>query len=140
MITLAALVAFIPLGSVAADADCPLTPLPLGDLCTLNGLDWVGDPELIEGTRKADDIDCRNSEIAVSIYGDGGDDTICGSIHGDFIAGGGGNDTLIGGNHADILDGGPGDDYIDGGWHTDECIEYEGDEDVTFNDPINCEI
>jgi hypothetical protein len=96
-----------------------------------------GDPDLIEGTRKTDRIDCRTSPDGHDIYGFGGDDLIYGSHHGDLIAGGGGNDTIIGGdgNHADMLDGGPDDDHIDGGWHTDECDDDDND---TY-DTIDCE-
>ena len=115
MVTICALFAFIPFGSAAAD--CPLQPLPTGSVCTINGAEWEGDPEVIEGTRKADDIDCRASLLPVEIYGDSGDDTICGSDWSDFIAGGGGNDTIFGGNGDDAIDGGAKDDdlYGEGG-------------------------
>jgi len=133
MVTLAALVALIPLSSVAEDGNCHLTGLS-DDVtwCTLNGDELFGET-IIEGTRKGDEIDCRNFShsirhnnryIGVSIYGNGGDDEICGSDFDDFIAGGGGNDTILGGLGNDAIDGGakdddlwggPGDDIIFGG-------------------------
>ena len=168
MVTLAALVALIPLSSVAEDGNCHLTGLS-DDVtwCTLNG-DELFDETIIEGTvpirltqtpticrvplpivrqdilhvvgvclnrigtegtRKGDEIDCRNfhhndGDSGVSIYGNGGDDEICGSDFDDFIAGGGGNDTILGGLGNDAIDGGakdddlwggPGDDIIFGG-------------------------
>ena len=133
MITLAALVVIIPLSSIAADHECSFDYPPLSKTwCTLNG-DELVNTLLIEGTRKGDEIDCRNFShsirhnnryIGVSIYGNGGDDEICGSDFDDFIAGGGGNDTILGGLGNDAIDGGakdddlwggPGDDIIFGG-------------------------
>ncbi len=121
MVTLAALVALIPLSSVAEDGNCHLLPEPLDNVtwCTLNGDELFGET-IIEGTRKGDEIDCRNFVSAdgvngVSIYGDGGDDYICGSDFDDFIAGGGGNDTIFGGPGDDAIDGGAKDDDLWGG-------------------------
>jgi Ca2+-binding RTX toxin-like protein len=112
MVTLAALMALISFNS-SAQSD---------DGCTLNGVAVPGDPTLIEGTRKADTIDCRSSPVAHDIYGYGGDDLIFGSDNGDFIAGGGGNDTIY---------GGPGDDAIDGGAKDDDLWGGDGD-DIIF--------
>ena len=74
MIALAALMAMIPLSSSAQ--------------CLLNGIEVPGDPELIEGTRHPDVIDCGSSPTRHDIYGYGGADTIYGSPYDDFIAGG----------------------------------------------------
>ena len=124
MVTLAALVALIPLSSVAEEHGCHLfDPYPPIDepWCTLNGNILFGET-IIEGTRKGDDIDCRSfvsndpDEVSgVSIYGDGGADTICGSDYNDFIAGGGGNDMIHGGDGDDAIDGGAKDDDLWGG-------------------------
>ncbi len=115
MVTLAALVVIIPLRGVAEDQECPFDYPPDSETwCTLNG-DELVDTLVIEGTRKGDEIDCRNSLVGVSIYGNGGDDTICGSDHDDFIAGGGGNDTIHGGPGNDAIDGGAKDDDLWGG-------------------------
>ena len=104
MATLAALMVLISFNSSAQSIGC-----------TLNGVEVPGDPGLIEGTRKADTIDCRSSPNGHDIYGFGGDDLIYGSHNGDFIAGGGGNDTIYGGNGNDAIDGGAKDDDIYGG-------------------------
>ena len=112
IITLAAFVALIPLISSAHQSDG----------CTLNGKVVRGDPEVIEGTRKADTIDCHDSPFRHDIYGYGGDDTITGSDYDDFIAGGGGND---------LIRGGEGDDAIDGGAKDDD-IYGEGGNDILF--------
>jgi len=128
MVTLAALVAFIPLSSIAEDGNCHLGKTLSDDWCTLNEVE-LAETYVIEGTRKGDRIDCRNfhdndGDRGVSIYGNGGDDVICGSDYNDFIAGGGGNDTILGGLGNDAIDGGakdddlwggPGDDIIFGG-------------------------
>ncbi len=119
MVTLAALVAIIPLSSVAEDGECHLDGPFSDEWCTLKGAE-LADTFVIEGTRKGDEIDCRNfhhndGDSGVSIYGNGGNDTICGSIYGDFIAGGGGNDTIIGGPGDDAIDGGAKDDDLWGG-------------------------
>jgi len=83
--------------------------------CLLNGVAVPGDPELIEGTKDADFIDCSTSPSRHDIYGDGGGDTIYGSNYDDFIAGGGGNDTIYGGLGNDAIDGGADDDTLYGG-------------------------
>jgi Ca2+-binding RTX toxin-like protein len=103
MVTLAAFLALIAFNSSAQSG------------CTIDGVPVAGDPELIEGTSAADDIDCRTSAIAHDIYGYDGDDEIYGSHNGDFIAGGGGNDTIHGGDGDAAIDGGAKDDDIFGG-------------------------
>ncbi len=106
MVTLAAFMALIPFNSSAE-----------GDGCHLNGTLVPGDPEVIEGTRKGDVIDCSTSAHRHDIYGDGGNDMIIGSDFDDFIAGGSGNDVIHGGDGDDAIDGGAKDDVIygDGG-------------------------
>ncbi len=102
MVILAALMAIFPLNSIAIG-------------CLLNGVEVPSDPELIEGTKNADEIDCSDSLTRRDIYGNGGADTITGSPYDDFIAGGGGNDTIFGGDGNDAIDGGAKDDDIYGG-------------------------
>ncbi len=104
MVTLAALMALISFNSSAQS-----------DGCTLNGVAVPGDPELIEGTSSADDIDCSTSPKRHDIYGYGGGDEIYGSIYDDFISGGGGNDIIFGNDGDDAIDGGASDDDIYGG-------------------------
>lgn len=122
IVTLAALVALIPFSSAAEDGVCPLSSYS-NEWCTLNEVPLPG-IYVIEGTRKGDRIDCRGfldyetidgRDIGVSIYGNGGNDIICGSDYIDFIAGGGGNDTIFGGDGDDAIDGGAKDDIIYGG-------------------------
>jgi Ca2+-binding RTX toxin-like protein len=126
IVTLAALVALIPFSSVAEHGGCHLVE-PTSEWCTLNGVELEFTYE-IEGTRKGDEIDCRGfldyetidgRDIGVSIYGNGGNDIICGSDYIDFIAGGGGNDTIFGGDGDDAIDGGAKDDIIYGGLGND---------------------
>ncbi len=121
IVTLAALVALIPLSSVAEHGYCPLPDNPpAGNWCTLNGKQ-LANTFVIEGTKKGDKIDCRyiDDPGGVSIQGNGGDDTICGSIFADFIAGGGGNDTIFGGPGNNAIDGGAKDDDLWGGHGND---------------------
>jgi Ca2+-binding RTX toxin-like protein len=109
-ITLAALVAIIPIASINN------VPRVLGvGGCTVNGQEVPGDPYLIEGTRKADVIDCRTSPTGHHIYSDAGDDLVYGSEYDDFIEGHGGNDTEYGMGGNDAIDGGSEDDTIYGG-------------------------
>ena len=124
MLTLVALMAFIPLNT-SADG-CPLPDCVPNEGCLLNGVkvliypdepDEPFEPVEIEGTNSGDDIDCRCSTQRHDIYGSGGGDTICGSPYDDFIAGGGGADTIHGGDGNDAIDGGANDDFLygDGG-------------------------
>ena len=105
MVTLAAFVAIIPLISSAQS-----------DGCTLNVVAVPGDPELIEGTRRSDVIDCSTSSRRHDIYGYQGKDIITGSDYDDFIAGGSGND---------IIYGGDGNDTLEGGNHSDVCLTVD---------------
>ena len=58
-----------------------LTVLPYNAsaVCSLNGVELLDDPLLIEGTSSADEIDCSTSSMRHDIYGYGGADTITGS-------------------------------------------------------------
>jgi len=102
LLTLAALMAIIPLNSVAASG------------CTLEGVLVPGDPELIEGTGSVDTIDCSASPTRHDIYGYAGNDILIGSGNDDFIAGGSGNDEIHGGAGDDAIDGGGSNDLIHG--------------------------
>ena len=97
LVALATLIVLIPFNSSAHDETVVIP-------CTLNGVEVPGDPYEIQGTNKADTIDCHHSSM------------------GHFIAGGGGNDIIIGSDHADAIDGGASDDDIWG----------EGGNDIIF--------
>jgi len=83
--------------------------------CTVNGVPVPGDPYLIEGTKKADVIDCRTSPIGHHIEANDGDDLVYGSEYDDYIEGHGGNDTEYGMGGNDSIDGGAKNDTIYGG-------------------------
>ncbi len=112
MVTLAALMALVPLISSAEHGSGPCT---IGRVDGPRPVPIDGDPLVIEGTRKADVIDCHGSPDPHKIYGNGGNDILIGSKFIDFIAGGGGNDTIYGGDGDDMIDGGAKDDLIFGG-------------------------
>jgi hypothetical protein len=83
--------------------------------CTVNGVPVPGDPYLIEGTKKADVIDCRTSPTGHHIEANDGDDLVYGSEYDDYIEGHGGNDTEYGMGGNDSIDGGAKNDTIYGG-------------------------
>ncbi|MCX5768663.1 MAG: calcium-binding protein, partial [Candidatus Hydrogenedentes bacterium] len=71
-----------------------------------------------------DNVDWSDATVAVSMRGNGGDDTLTGGAGADLITGGNGNDVLYGNGGADTLygegginhlTGGPGNDSLRGG-------------------------
>lgn len=78
--------------------------------------------ETAYGTSANDIFSAAGSFTSVSLYGDGGNDTLRGGNAGDLISGGEGTDTLIGGSVGDILIGGLGDDLIQGGSGDDTLL------------------
>ncbi|HEX5340940.1 MAG TPA: calcium-binding protein, partial [Duganella sp.] len=59
------------------------------------------------------------NELANSIEGSSGNDTLSGLAGDDILKGGAGNDSLLGGDGADQLDAGTGSDIVDGGAGSD---------------------
>ena len=139
MTYLAALMAIIPLSSSAECLDEPNTDCVLSDStrCMLNGVVVPGDPEVIEGTRRPDVIDCSRSCTRHEIYGNGGADEIYGSDYDDFIAGGDRNDTIHGCRGDDNIDGGAKDDLIHGGDGDDVIFGGVGSAPASG---VNCEL
>jgi len=68
--------------------------------------------EYISGSSGNDIFDGTNQTVALTLYGNGGDDVLRGSSYNDHIYGGGKNDTIYAGIGADSVDGGYGDDTI----------------------------
>ncbi len=64
------------------------------------------------GGASANLFDARQTNLALLLSGEGGNDTLLGGSKGDVINGGGGDDVLSGGGSADLLDGGAGTDYF----------------------------
>jgi Ca2+-binding RTX toxin-like protein len=113
----------IPRATVSAIlAIAPLLSMADHGGCIVNGKHVYDDAGVVEGTKKADTINCANSNIGLEIYGYGGNDTITGTAFDDFIAGGGGRD---------IIRGGAGNDAIDGGASDDDLFGEEGN-DIIF--------
>lgn len=75
-----------------------------------------------------------------SVYGEGGYDTIWGSIFADLISGGGGKDRINGGEGNDRLYGGANYDQIDGSYGRDRMFGGDGDDKLfglTGNDTLD---
>ncbi len=64
------------------------------------------------GGASANLFDARQTNLALLLSGEGGNDTLLGGSKGDVINGGDGDDVLSGGGSADLLDGGAGTDYF----------------------------
>jgi hypothetical protein len=62
-----------------------------------------------------DHIDGAGQSVGVTVFASGGNDTVTGSAHDDFLWGGVGNDTLAGGTGNDLLFGDLGADSLSGG-------------------------
>ena len=104
--------------------------------------------ETFSGTAYADTLDAGDSDVALTLIGEEGNDritggtandTIDGGAGNDLINGGDGNDSLIGGADEDTLYGGAGNDLIDGGTGNDIVFAGEGNDTVdggTRNDTI----
>jgi hypothetical protein len=83
-----------------------------------------------------------------TLYGEGGDDDLCGNGGNDVLEGGAGHDSLHGGGDDDVIRGGRGNDVIVGGdgddWMTGEAgadeIHDESGTDIAFGGAGNDEI
>ena len=116
--------------------------LQAGDLVTAAGVARFGSSH--------DDVITGGIVVPVSVYANGGDDFITGSIGDDHIFGGSGNDTvaadagrdlifgdegadyLYGGDGDDQIYAGPGDDVIDGGSGDDLLWDQDGNDTYLF--------
>ena len=80
----------------------------------------------INGTEAGETLDSTAATAGDNISGNGGNDTIIGSLFADFIDGGAGDDNLDGGAGNDALDGGLGNDTLIGGLGDDYFGENGG--------------
>lgn len=71
--------------------------------------------EAVEGTAFGDTLNAASSLTSVTLWGNGGNDTLTGGGVADTLFGGIGNDSLVGNNGNDLLDGGLGNDSLFGG-------------------------
>ncbi|MFA8385473.1 MAG: Hint domain-containing protein [Pelagibaca sp.] len=84
--------------------------------------------EQSSGTNYADTYDATRDTAGVSVYAEGGSNTLIGGSGADRLYGGGGGDSLIGGQSSDTLDGGAGSDTITGGLGDDLIAGGDGDD------------
>ncbi|MEW6544389.1 MAG: calcium-binding protein [Nitrospirota bacterium] len=74
------------------------------------------------------DVFTTSGTSAITIWGDGGDDTLNGGIGNDALFGGTGSDQLAGGDGSDYLEGGADHDVLTGGDGNDRLDGNEGDD------------
>ena len=87
----------------------------------------TGDFQAIEAlslTDNNDSVDGSASDAALSVQGQGGDDTLTGGNGDDDLDGGGGDDLITGNGGSDSLTGGDGNDTIDAGPEFQAFPEY----------------
>ena len=108
----------------------PSTPsperLPTDDLFIQGSMQGGNEPDRIEGSLFADNIDGGNDDDR--IQGNGGADTISESNGDDRIQGSGGDDTISGGNGDDYLYGNEDNDNLSGVNGDDALFGGEGDD------------
>lgn len=97
----------------------------------------------VRGNGGNDNLDLTSVNVAVTLDGGVGNDTLVGGAAGDLLIGGagddqlsgnGGNDELRGGTGDDVLSGGSGDDALFGGDGADELRGDSGNDVLTLND------
>lgn len=101
--------------------------------------------EAVEGSSGADSIDASLDTGGLSLYGQGGSDTIVGGSGNDLItgglapadgadslSGGGGDDIILGDDGDDTIDGGTGNDFIEGALGNDSLTGGDGDDYFTY--------
>jgi hypothetical protein len=87
----------------------------------------------VNGKGGADNIQCQKvEEVAVTVDGGAGNDTIQGGSMNDTLKGGDNNDTIYGRDGNDTLDGGNNDDTLVGGWGADKFIGGGGIDTVDY--------
>lgn len=123
--------------SMTADTNFVLTDTSLRGpgLNTLANLERVQ----INGGPSANTIDASLATLALTLNGNGGNDSIIGGLGNDSINGGDGldslngftgNDTVLGGTGDDFLQGGSGVDFVDGGDGNDHVLGSGGSGDT----------
>jgi Ca2+-binding RTX toxin-like protein len=98
----------------------------------------VTKPAVTAYGRGDDDVICGPQNENASLHGGSGDDTLVGGPVGDFMTGGSGDDWLrsAGGDGA-FLVAGSGDDTLDGSEDIDTCRAGTGDDSLTLCDTID---
>lgn len=104
---------------------------------------------IVTGTSANDTIDCLGANPGKTVNGNGGNDTVTGTVFDDQLNGNDGNDTMTGGIGSDVLTGGNGDDTLtgssgndtlNGGGGNDTMSGSEGDDTLNGegnNDTLN---
>ncbi len=112
---------YLDLSSLSAGATVDLTAVWSGGTGTLSSSLGSGTITGMEGIYGGGafgsnfDDNITTGDVAATIFGLEGNDTLNGGSLGDVFRGGNGNDTLNGGGGNDDLDGAAGDDYLSGG-------------------------
>lgn len=95
---------------------------------TLQGVgNTISGVEIIKATQIADTIYTGNIN-GITVFGNGGNDTLIGGAGDQTLNGGAGNDHLEGGLGADILNGGAGNDHLEGGLGADTLNGGDNDD------------
>ncbi len=102
----------------------------MNDRVTVQSLD---DPATVIGGLGDDTLDANSADVALSLDGGIGGDSLIGGTAGDSLTGGTGDDNLSGGSGNDTISGGPGNDILAGGGGIDRVIET-GDTDFGLTD------
>jgi len=104
--------------------DEPLGSFPLADV-----------ERVVVRAGRGNDLVMAQTSLAVTAFGEAGDDTLLGGTAGDWLLGGRGNDTLyasdgddwlFGDGGDDVLSGDSGDDVLAGGQGTDQLYGFAG--------------
>jgi Ca2+-binding RTX toxin-like protein len=88
-------------------------------------------PTTVTGTSANDIIDCGGANPGKTVNGNGGNDTITGTVFVDNLLGNDGNDTMTGGIGDDVLTGGNGNDTMTGSAGNDVLNGGVGDDTIT---------
>lgn len=97
--------------------------------------DLLARAAIVSGT-SGDDVLATRFDLASTMSGGAGNDTISGSDLNDSIDGGAGNDVLNGGAGADSITGGAGNDTINGGNGADIVSGGLGDDSISYAETV----
>jgi len=87
-----------------------------------------------DGNDTISGVHVAGSSVAMTIYGDGGDDQITGGDLDDVLFGGLGNDTISGNAGRDGIDAGDGNDRVEGGTGDDLILGQAGNDTILAGD------
>jgi Ca2+-binding RTX toxin-like protein len=88
----------------------------------------VQEGNTLTGTTSDDLLDAQQRNVAVTVNGNAGNDTLLGGGGADTLYGGSGHDVLNGNDGNDVLYGGIGNDQLDGGWGNNTLIGNAGND------------